>query len=610
MNKRNTRSTTASGVLRLTTVAAAILAMAPVGVAHAFQFDTGNEDLEVRWDNTVRYNLADRVNSQNEALLKSPNNDDGNRNFNKGIVSNRLDVLSEFDVVYQKRYGFRVSAAGWYDAAYRTLDNDNVASSNHLVNGMPALGLSDFTSRWNKGPSGEILDAFVFGGVDIGEAQLNVKLGQHTTFWGEALYNPIHSLSYGQNPIDSRKSISVPGTEAKELFVPRNSISASLVATPELSFQAQYFFDWKAGRIPDSGSYLGGYDMLMAGGDSLIIGGANPNGSYNRLVQGGAINPKNTGDWGVNSRWSPSWLDGTLGVYYRNTSDLQGQVHVQPAVAALPPATCRALGFASLPTGACYVNPGAATLRDLQQGRVGNYYLVTPSDIDVFGLSLSKNIGGISVGAEVNYRHNMPLASDAVQILPAALANSALGRAAGAISSLPTQGNTGGALGNTWHGIFNMLGTIGTTPVFDAATWGAELQWNNLASVTQNEAVFKGRSSYTGIDKVTNNYFGLNLTFTPVWYQVFPSVDLYLPIAFQTGLSGNSAVAAGGNEKAGNYSVGIGADAYQKYRFDLKYTDYFGDLQLAPNGSVQSAAGLGALLKDRGFISLTFKTTF
>jgi hypothetical protein len=606
MNKRNTRSTTASGVLRLTTVAAAILAMAPVGVAHAFQFDTGNEDLEVRWDNTVRYNLADRVNSQNEALLKSPNNDDGNRNFNKGIVSNRLDVLSEFDVIYQKRYGFRVSAAGWYDAAYRSLDNNSVATSNYLDNGQPALGLSDFTSRWNKGASGEILDAFVFGGVDIGETELNVKAGQHTTFWGEALYNPIHSLSYGQNPIDSRKGVSVPGTEAKELFVPRNSISASLVATPELSFQAQYFLDWKRGRIPDSGAYLGGYDMLLTGGDSLIVGpGAQP-GTYNRLVQGDPINPKNTGDWGVNSRWSPNWLDGTLGFYYRNTSDIQPQLYVMPAVTAAPAATCRALGFAPVAAGTCYINPRAASVANLQKGLVGQYFLVTPSDIDIFGISLSKNIGGISVGAEINYRHNMPLVSDPVTVLPAALA----ARTPGAVSSLPTQGNTGGALGNTWHGIFNLLGTVSDTPLFDAATWGAELQWNYLASVTQNEAVFKGRSSYNGIDKVTDNYFGLSLTFNPTWFQVFPGVDLFLPMAVSTGLSGNSAVTAGGNKHAGNYSVGVGADVYQKYRFDLKYTDYFGDLQLAPNGSVQSSAGLNALLKDRGFVSLTFKTTF
>jgi hypothetical protein len=193
-----------------------------------------------------------------------------------------------------------------------------------------------------------------------------------------------------------------------------------------------------------------------------------------------------------------------------------------------------------------------------------------------------------------------------VAILPASL--TAL--QPGSISSLPTQGNTGGALGNTWHGIFNLLGTIGNTPLFDAATWGAELQWNYLASVTQNEAVFKGRSGYNLVDKPTSNYFGTTLTFNAVWYQVFPGVDLFMPIAFSSGLSGNSVVAAGGNKHAGNYSLGVGADVYQKYRFDLKYTDYFGELQLAPNGSVAAPQGLNALLKDRGFISLTFKTTF
>ena len=41
-------------------------------------------------------------------------------------------------------------------------------------------------------------------------------------------------------------------------------------------------------------------------------------------------------------------------------------------------------------------------------------------------------------------------------------------------------------------------------------------------------------------------------------------------------MTGNSAVAFGGNEENGSYAVGIGADVYQKYRFDLKYVDFFG----------------------------------
>jgi hypothetical protein len=47
----------------------------------------------------------------------------------------------------------------------------------------------------------------------------------------------------------------------------------------------------------------------------------------------------------------------------------------------------------------------------------------------------------------------------------------------------------------------------------------------------------------------------------------------------------------------------------QKYRFDLKYIDWIGHYR--DNGTaVTSTNGLTALLRDRGMVSLTFKTTF
>src|SRR5512136_106711 len=61
----------------------------------AFEIQTGSEDFKLRWDNTLRYTLSQRVKGQNDAILRSPNNDDGDRNFDVGIVSNRLDILSE-----------------------------------------------------------------------------------------------------------------------------------------------------------------------------------------------------------------------------------------------------------------------------------------------------------------------------------------------------------------------------------------------------------------------------------------------------------------------------------------------------------------------------------
>ena len=47
----------------------------------------------MRWDNTVRINIVERVADQDEAMLKNPNFDDGDRNFDRGRVFTRLDLL-------------------------------------------------------------------------------------------------------------------------------------------------------------------------------------------------------------------------------------------------------------------------------------------------------------------------------------------------------------------------------------------------------------------------------------------------------------------------------------------------------------------------------------
>src|SRR4030095_5187339 len=145
--------------LRLTAICVAMAAaFALPDNATAFEINTGNDDISMRVDNTVRRTIVDRVESQDAAMLKNPNYDDGDRNFDRGRVFTRLDLLSEFDFVYQRKYGFRVSAAGWWDPAYGTLDNTSTQTSNHLIFGRPALGLPDYTDRYAKGASGDFTD--------------------------------------------------------------------------------------------------------------------------------------------------------------------------------------------------------------------------------------------------------------------------------------------------------------------------------------------------------------------------------------------------------------------------------------------------------------------
>ncbi|MES2126362.1 MAG: DUF1302 domain-containing protein [Pseudomonadota bacterium] len=636
--------------VRAVALAAALCA---AGAAQAVEIDTGNPDVVVRFDNTIKYNLGYRVDKQNPAILKSVNSDDGDRNFDRGIVSNRVDLLSELDVVFNKKNGFRISAAAWNDAAYSKLDNTSLATSNHYVNNAPAYGMSDYAKRYHKGLSGEVLDAFVFSSFEIGDMPVNVKLGQHTLYWGESLISPIHGVNFGQNAVDLIKGYSVPGSEAKELFLPRQAISTQFSPSNEFSLAAQYFFKYKPARLPESGSYLGFYDYGLQGGETYNLG------ALGVARKRDDSNPKNSGDFGVAAKWSPEWLDGTMGFYYRQTSDLLPQANLRlagvpsalfgkssPLVAANAQAAAAAViaaGGTAAAAQAAAANAGAATANAVGNatctaaipgaavvsnnclfypsalGATSQYQLEYGSKIGVFGVSLSKSVAGVSIGADLSYRTNMPLNSSTPLLMPvgtnpAILAglNAALGGVLIPVAQdMPKPGETSSARGDTLHGVINALGTTAKTPLFDASSYIVEVVWNRIDKVTPGAQFFKGRDNYVGVDKVTKDYFGIAVNYTPTWFQVLPGVDLSMPIAYSRGLSGNSAVVSGGNKNAGNYSVGLSFDAYQKYRFDIKYVDFFGPYATDPvTGGITTNGGVTALLKDRGFIAVTFKTTF
>lgn len=609
--KNNNNNDICPSDLRRGLLTSAILVGLGVTPVHAFELDTGNEDLSVRFDNTFKFNYAQRVESPNSKLANSRNNNDGNRYFSSGTpVSQRLDVLSELDMVYKKQMGVRVSANSWYDHAYDDVGSDN-PSTNQLNDGRPdSRHRSGYADRYYNGPSSEILDAFVFGSTEIGdESQLSAKAGKHTLYWGESVLAFAHGNSYGQSGLDLSKALAVPGTEAKELFIPRNQLSTTFTVNQELSIGAQYFLDWSAARLPESGTYLGFNDSFQSGGHNLsLIAGTNPSfgvpgplgvNQFLRLSNGHTFKPDKRGDFGLMVKWSPVWLDGTLGAYYRKTSDILPNVVLQPTV----------------------VGPA-----QLISGNVGSYNKFYVDDIDVYGISLSKSIAGVSVGFDLNYRHNMPLAS-----VPGTV-NTTLGAAGapGYISSF--DGDNGVARGNTVHSTLNGLTTFGDTPIWDSASLLVELAYSRWLDVTENKQLFKGEDWYRGVDKVTKDNYILGMNFTPTWYQVFPGVDLFLPASYNVGLKGQSSVQLGGNKGTGSYSVGVGMDVRSQYRFDLKYVDNFGDFDTcgsagsaaahgdgaAPGANSQyncvpgqptSFAGTPSSLKDRGMVTLTFKTT-
>lgn len=540
----------------------AAIASLYAGNAAAFEIPTSNSDLAVRWDNTVKYNVGWRLGERDKTLGDTWGLQAGEYIFDKGdVVTNRLDVLTEFDVIYKKNFGVRVSAALWYDNAY----DDNVKGNPaYQAAGMgtayPNNKFTHSVSRYYT-HSGEILDAFVFGRVDLGDVPVNIKAGRHNIYWGESLFSPIHGVSYSQSPVDFRKAIATPGSDAKELFLPLNQISAQAQITDGFSVAAQYLLDWKPYRIYEGGTYFTYFDPFFQGGTNYL--GTQFLGDVDT---GPFAKPKDRGDWGVNAKWNSEF--GTLGLYARKFDDKVMAVLSDP------------------------------------NGNLVNAYA---KDVKLWGVSLSKQLGGVAYGAELVHRKNTALNS--------------------------VFGGTQMARGDTWHALVNAIAFVGKTALFDSAVVLAEVTYSRLDKVYGSTAANYSAEGYTCIGPTllpngtkkdgcsTKDAFGLSLTVTPTWYQALPSVDLTMPLHYDTGLKGNSPVPFGGNEHSGTWSIGLGADYLSKYKLDISYNRYFGDYTAVPNWFAGTVPGIGAMqfgssnggnaiIHDRDMLSITFKTTF
>ena len=567
------------------TVAAAVAVFGACGSVNAFEIKTGSEDVVINWDNTLRYTLSQRLKHQSPELLNSVNHDDGDRNFTPGLVSSRLDLLSEADVVYKKNYGIRVSGAGWYDPVYRDrLDNTSPGTSNHLVNGGPGLGLNSHTKDRFAGVNGELLDAFVFGKYEVGDVPVSVRAGRHTIYWGEAFFPGAgaNSISYGQSPLDFAKALAMPGVELKEIFRPLNQVSVTIQPTKDITIAAQQYLQWESNIFPNGGSYLGMVDGLMNYGESYLFPWtptAGPGGGFMAATNAGDHRPKGTDDWGVKVAYSPEWLNGTLGFHYRKFSDKMPQIQSSTFNNLVP-------GVVALPT---------------------NFYYDYKSNIDLYGISFAKQIMGISVGSEVSYRRNMPLTSQ--WFAPQ------------------------GARGDTMHAVLNFLTLLPQSSFSDGGTAILEFSYGRWDKVTSNARYFTGNKNglnvisgptNDGVDAATRDNSVATIHIVPEWKQIMAGVDLAMPLNLTVGMHGNAATLTGGAKDSGSFSAGFSLDIYNKYSIDLTYASFFGLIhpvgnagpfanQILPPGlntGGQGAADPMALLKDRDLLSLTLKTSF
>jgi hypothetical protein len=537
-------------------LAAAICA---IPQAHAFNIDTSNDDLSVRWDNTLKYSNAFRVHGQKASLISgdafSANTDDGDRNFGRGLISNRVDWLTELDVVYAKRYGMRVSGAAWYDSVYnRRNDNDSPATANRFSGAYNSFNPS---TRTLHGRDAELLDAFVFGGLDLGSTRLNLRAGKHAVLWGESLFFGSNAIAGAMAPVDVIKLASVPSTQFKEAILPVPQVSAQWQLTPAVSMGAFYQFGWKPNRLPAAGSYFSGLDFIPEGGEGMYIPGA-----PGPLFRGADQNAKNSGQGGLQLRFSA--LDTDFGLYAVRFHDKSQQVVndlvMVPGIGVVP----------------------------------SNYHLAYHEGIRAFGASASHTFGDMQLAIEASVRHNQALASTGANDMSA-------------LFGAPANNNSGNpayAVGRTAHVNISTLWTLPSSPLAREASLIAEVMWNRVLSVQKNPLALDPNS--------TRDAWALRMVLEPTYRQVLPGMDISVPIGLGWSPAGSRSQALGPSlpaEGGGDISIGVKGSYLDVWRFSLGYTHFYGAAGPLMSG-FPPAFSYKQFLKDRDFIALSISRTF
>ncbi|MEH6823551.1 MAG: DUF1302 domain-containing protein [Motiliproteus sp.] len=545
-------------------VASTLLCVGLAPQANAFSIDTGNRDLRVRWDNTLKYSAAFRVKDvDNDVAMRgsNPNTDDGDRNFDKGLISNRVDVLSELDVTFKRDLGFRLSGAAWYDDAYHgSNDNDSPLTNNNL----PPLAHNEFDSATEKlhGRKAEILDAFVFGRFSPNDTRLSLRAGQFAHLYGESLFFGANGIAAAQASPDIVKLTSVPSSQFKEILLPAQQVSAQWQLSPDFSVGAYYQLKWEKARLPGVGSYFSFSDFADDGGRRVIHGAPLvAGGPPAAFFRGQDHEASNSGQGGIQFRFKSG--DTEYGLYAAQFHDKFPQF---------------------------YFRPGAGGPADPATGKDGEYSLVYAEDIKTYGASASTLVGEANIAAELSLRQDAPfMATGNVIVDPAGVGNG---------SDNPLY-----PVGDSLHLNVSAINVMGASSLWDAASFVGELALNRRLSVSKNAGALDPNT--------TRDASALRFIFQPEYFQVLPQLDLQLPIGVGLGISGRTSVLPVGAfpvKGGGDVSIGVKANYRQTWQASLTYTSFFGS-----GGTVIDDAHLlsfDQVHADRDFISLSIQRSF
>lgn len=525
---------------------------------HALEFKTDGGAVSGSFDTTISMGAAWRVENRDEDLVgifnggnaSHVNGDDGDLNYDRGIISQVSKVTHELDVNY-RNFSFFGRVNYFYDAI--NANKDELSGD----------------AKAQVGADVDILDAYIKGAFHINDNPLNVRLGNQVLSWGESTFiqNGINII----NPVDVTKLRS-PGSELRDALIPVPMFSASFDVTKNTTVDGFYQFAFEDTEIDPPGTYFSTSDIVGNGGEVLWLGpeGA-PDGGIPRVDR----HVRDDGQFGIAIHiFVPTLNDTEFGLFYIN-------YHSRLPVISAKTGTQEGVTSNDYPESARYV-------------------VEFPEDIHVFGVSFNTMLkeSGVALQGEYSFRPNMPLQVDANELVSGIFT--------------PLDPNTYTSQLGTYNfneyiqGFKNHM--VGQAQITASKLFGPKNPFRAANILVLGEIGFthvydmesKNKLKYDGPETSTADSFssGYHL-FTQMDYpNAIGAVTLSPKIAFSHDIYGISP-GPGGNFLEGRkaISVGLGGSYLERWQADLNYISYFG-------------AGDINLLHDRDFVVMDIKYLF
>lgn len=370
------KTTPAVTVKRLSLAVAALSCSTPILALPTVSFENG---LTLQSQLTANYTLSARTSSASHEYLDDLNNDDGTRNFDKwGLINNRLSLFAEVIARYEN-LGAVVRASHFYDDVYhQSNDNDSPGTVNKSGDHRR------FTSETKDRSGGEprLLDAYLFGNFALDNGMfLSLKGGRHLIAWGESLFWP--NISQGQAPVDATK-FNVPGTEAKDAYLPAGQVSFNLSLNQHVTFTGFWQYEWEETLLNPVGDFFGS-DFFGPGSEYFRFG-SGPISPANSFAYAGEVTPDDDGQWGLGVRFNPDF-NTEIGLYHYRYHD-------------------RTPGLFFDATGTTQYSSAP----DLRNAGPGTYQFKYFEDIQLTGISLSSKVAdAVQIGADISLRDGAPV---------------------------------------------------------------------------------------------------------------------------------------------------------------------------------------------------------